>query len=91
LHLERYLIHRRISLDVANKYCNEIIYGLNGRQYYSIGFKNDAGGYELRNQYYKASSSPKDIKTFDIGSKEAVVFEGFFDFLSFISMNKNQH
>jgi hypothetical protein len=91
LALERYLIQRRIPINVAKEYCKEVSYKLNDKEYYSIGFKNDAGGYELRNQYYKASSSPKDIKTFVTGAKEAVVFEGFFDFLSFISTQKNLH
>ena len=87
--LERYLTHRRIPIAIAKEYCKEVSYKLNDKEYYGIGFKNDAGGYELRNQYYKTSSSPKDIKTFDNGAKEAVVFEGFFDFLSFISIQKN--
>jgi hypothetical protein len=89
LALERYLTQRRISVDLAKEYCKEVTYKLNDKKYYSIGFKNDAGGYELRNQYFKASSSPKDITTFDNGVKEAIVFEGFFDFLSFISIEKN--
>ncbi len=91
LALERYLTQRRIPINIAKEYCKEVTYKLNNKEYYSIGFKNDAGGYELRNQYYKASSSPKDIKTFVIGAKGAVVFEGFLDFLSFISIQKNLH
>jgi DNA primase len=89
LALERYLTQRRISIDIAREYCKEITYQINGKDYFGIGFKNDAGGYELRNQYYKSSSSPKDIKTFSFGANEAVVFEGFFDFLSFIVMQRN--
>jgi hypothetical protein len=87
--LERYLSHRRIPIAIGKEYCQEVSYKINDKEYYSIGFKNDAGGYELRNQYYKSSSSPKDIKTFDNGAKEVIVFEGFFDFLSFISIQKN--
>jgi DNA primase len=86
--LERYLHHRKIPISVAQQYCKEVSYKLNDKEYYSIGFKNDAGGYELRNQYHKLSSSPKDIKTLETGAKEAIVFEGFFDFLSFISIKK---
>jgi hypothetical protein len=89
LALERYLTHRRIPIDVAKEYCKEISYQINDKEYFGIGFKNDAGGYELRNQYYKSSSSPKDIKTFAFGANEVVVFEGFFDFLSFIAIQKN--
>ena len=46
-------------------------------------------GFEIRNPYFKASSSPKDITTFKNGSDEAVVFEGFTDFLSFKAIHKN--
>ena len=62
---------------------------MNGKTYYGIGFKNDSGGWEIRNPYFKASSSPKDITTFKNGSDEAVVFEGFTDFLSFQFLHKN--
>jgi DNA primase len=89
LALERYLTHRRIPIEIAKAYCKEVCYKLNDREYIGIGFKNDYGGYELRNQNCKLSSSPKDIKTLDNGAKEAIVFEGFFDFLSFISIQKN--
>ena len=91
LALERYLAQRRIPINVAKEYCKEVTYKLNDKEYYSIGFKNDAGGYELRNQYQKLSTSPKDIKTFVTGAKEAMVFEGFFDFLSLIKIQKNVH
>jgi DNA primase len=87
--LERYLNQRRIPIAVAKDYCREVVYKLNDKNYFGIGFKNNAGGYELRNQYHKFSSAPKDIKTFNTGAKTAMVFEGFFDFLSFISIQKN--
>lgn len=87
--LIRYLEQRHIPTEIAQKYCCEIRYELNGKTYYSIGFKNDSGGWEIRNPYFKASSSPKDITTFKNGSEEAVVFEGFTDFLSFQVLHKN--
>ena len=31
----------------------------------AIGFKNNAGGYELRNEYFKGSSCPKYISYFN--------------------------
>ena len=30
----------------------------------ALGFKNDSGGYELRNEFFKGSNSPKDVTTF---------------------------
>ena len=87
--LLQYLEHRHIPVEIAQKYCSEIRYELNGKTYYGIGFKNDSGGWEIRNPYFKASSSPKDITTFKNGSDEAVVFEGFTDFLSFQVLHKS--
>ncbi len=88
--LLRYLEQRRIPIDIADQFCREVRYELNDKIYYGIGFKNDSGGYEIRNPYFKASSSPKDISTIKIKAKEALVFEGFFDFLSFMVIHKNQ-
>jgi hypothetical protein len=87
--LLRYLEQRHIPLEIARKYCREIRYELNGKTYYGIGFKNDSGGWEIRNPFFKAGSSPKDMTTFKNSSDEAVVFEGFIDFLSFQVLHKN--
>ncbi len=89
--LFRYLQQRRIPLEIAQQFCKEVKYELNGKTFFGIGFKNDSGGYEIRNAYFKGSSSPKDITTFNNIAKEAAVFEGFIDLLSFIAMNQNQH
>ena len=88
--LLRYLQQRRLPVDLVERYCREIKYELNGKEYFGIGFKNNSGGYEIRNPYFKASSSPKDITTFNNGAKDATVFEGFTDFLSFMAIHKNQ-
>lgn len=88
--LFRYLQQRRIPIDLAERFCKEVKYELNGKGYFGIGFKNNSSGYEIRNPYFKASSSPKDITTFDNAAKEAAVFEGFTDFLSFMAIHQNQ-
>jgi hypothetical protein len=84
--LKNYLHERMIPVSVAEQFCREVSYRIGERSYYAIGFKNDAGGYELRNQIVKQSSSPKDITTIDNGAKTVQVFEGFFDFLAYQSM-----
>ncbi len=92
LSLCRYLIQRRIDKSIADKYCHEVHFtnGDEKKMYKAIGFKNNAGGYELRNQYFKGSSSPKYVTYLNHKAKKISVFEGFFDFLSYQSMNKNQ-
>jgi hypothetical protein len=91
LSLVRYLHQRKIPLHTVEQFCKEVHYELNGKNYFEIGFKNNSGDYEIRNPYFKGSSAPKDITTFNHpGAKEACVFEGFTDFLSLLIINKNQ-
>lgn len=82
--LLHYLEVRCIPLQLAQQFCREVRYSLYGKDYYAIGFKNDAGGYELRNPYFKGSSSPKATTFIDNGASEVSVYEGFFSFLSFL-------
>lgn len=87
--LLRYLQQRRIPVDIADRYCREVRYELNGKVYYGIGFRNDSGGFEIRNPYFKASSSPKGITSFNNDAEEVIVFEGFTDFLSFMAIHQH--
>ena len=52
--------------------------------------KNNAGGYELRNEKFKASSSPKDITLLKNDAQNLTVFEGFFNFLSYLTIHQKQ-
>lgn len=81
-----YLKERSINTDIAKQYCSEIHYFIADKSYYAIGFQNDAGGWELRNRYFKGSTTPKNITTINNGSDTAMLFEGFIDFLSYLSM-----
>ncbi|TWI82571.1 toprim domain-containing protein [Chitinophaga japonensis] len=89
--LVHYLGQRRIPVELAQAYCREVQYKLHGKQYYAIGFPNDAGGYELRNPYFKGSSSPKGITFIDHGANQVAVFEGFFNFLSFLTIYQGRN
>jgi DNA primase len=80
--LVQYLAGRKISQAKAVNYVQEAYYSVNGNQYFALAFKNDRGGFELRNKYFKGSTSPKAPTTIS-GHKQAVnIFEGFIDFLS---------
>ncbi len=88
-----YLRKRKIDKSVADKYCYEVVFKVNGkeREFRAIGFKNNAGGYELRNEFFKGSSSPKYVSYFNNNATDKIkVFEGFFDFLSYQTVNQNQ-
>src|SRR5690606_36219848 len=81
---------RKIDIEIARAYCQEIYYRTaNGQTYFAVCFKNDAGGYELRNSYAKRSLLTKEITTIDNGNKDVVLFEGFTDLLSFMTLKKN--
>jgi len=85
--LLQYLKERQIPLSIANKFCKQVCFELYNKKHLAIGFKNDNGGYELRNAYFKGSSTPKEPKLiFQNDAKELSVFEGFFSFLSFLTL-----
>jgi hypothetical protein len=78
------------SLDLASLHCKQVDCELNSKIYTAIGFPNRAGGYELRNQYFKGSSAPKDITFIDNASTDVSVLEGFFDYLSLLVFHQNE-
>ena len=86
--LINYHISRAISPKTANSYLKEVHYRIYDKNYFALGFKNDQGGWELRNKYFKGASSPK-FHTYIIKTRTRSLdlFEGYFDFLSFIELN----
>ena len=79
--LLEYLKNRKVENQTA--FLKEIHYRVNDKNYFGIGFKNDSGGYEIRNKYSKICLGKKDISTIKNGKESLRIFEGFFDFLSF--------
>lgn len=72
----------------------EIDYQLNGKKYFGIGFFNNSGGVEIRNKYSKICLGKKDatlIKNELNISSEILVFEGFFDYLTFRNLEKKEN
>jgi len=99
LHLQKYLTEERcINIEKATPFLRCISYEVRGHHYQAIGFANQSGGYELRdNGTFKGTIAPKDITPiFMDRSRNKVtdkiqpvcVFEGFMDFLSFLSMKE---
>lgn len=84
-----YLHKRNIPHNIASRFCREVDFLLYGKKQTVIGFQNNAGGCELRSLNFKGSSSPKDITFIDNGSKSLAVFEGFFNYLSYRTINQN--
>lgn len=87
--LLNYLKLRKIPIDLAMIYLQEAFYTVKDRHYFSIAFKNNLGGYELRNQNFKNCIAPKYYTSFPVpGNKELNIFEGFFSYLSGLSYYK---
>lgn len=71
------------NVEDQKKWVEEVHYRINDKNYFGIGFKNDSGGYEIRNAYSKICLGKKDSTSINNDSKGVRIFEGFFDFLSF--------
>jgi len=88
--LIHYLESRGIPLYIAQSYLKEVHVHHNGndKSYFALGLKNESGGYEIRNPYFKGCIRPKNI-TFirgEIPKPNGIhIFEGFMDYLSIIT------
>lgn len=81
--LINYIKERGIPYSVGKKYLHEVMTTSKGRNYFTVGFRNNSNGFALRNKYFKGCEGIQDITTFDLENRTAVaIFEGFFDFLS---------
>ena len=87
--LLRYLQERGINIALAKPECKELHFIHNGKPYFAIGFPNVAGGYEVRNRFFKGCIAPKDISHIRQQGEpreKCLVFEGMTDYLSFLTL-----
>ena len=86
--LLRYLQGRGINIELAKRECKELHFTHNGKPYFAIGFPNVAGGYEVRNSFFKGCIAPKDITHIrqEQTKETCYLFEGFMDYLSFLTL-----
>jgi len=87
--LIKYLQERKIDIKIAKDCCSEIHYLVGGKHYFAVGFKNDSGGYELRNKYFKGCTS-KDITSVKHDRDHCQLFEGFMDYLTYLTIKNLQ-
>ena len=84
-----YLQERVINTELAKRECREAHFTNNGKRYFAIAFPNISGGYEIRNRYFKGCIAPKEISHIRQSGKPrsaCYVFEGFMDYLSFLTL-----
>ena len=89
-----YFSSRRIDITIGRMYCREIHYKVEQKHYYGIAFGNLSEGHEVRNPYFKGCIGHKDITllahTFNEWQSGCLVFEGFMDFLAYMTLVKQQ-
>ena len=91
--LIRYAEARGISKEILDHNCQQVHYYLTSdrsRMVTAIGFMNDNGGYSLRSTRTKISNGSfiSTIKGTEDSLGKIFVFEGFFDYLSFLAIRK---
>ena len=78
-----YLSKRELQPSDVSPFLSEVYYRVSEKCFFALGFPNDAGGWELRNPYFKGCFAPKAISTIKgTDSHKLQLFEGFMDFLS---------
>ena len=78
-----YLSERGLQPSDVSPFLSEVYYRISEKCFFALGFPNDAGGWELRNPYFKGCFAPKAITTIKgTDSHKLQLFEGFIDFLS---------
>ena len=78
-----YLSERGLQPSDASPFLSEAYHRVSQKCFFALGFPNDAGGWELRNPYFKGCFAPKAITTIKgTDSHKLQPFEGFMDFLS---------
>lgn len=81
--LLQYLAERGLKKSDVFSFLWEISYKTSDKTFFALGFANDAGGWELRNPYFKGCMAPKSISTIKGKDGQRLqIFEGFMDFLS---------
>lgn len=83
--LKNYLAERAIPASVYELHLREIHYYNHAGDFYALGFKNNSEGYELRSKHFKGCIGRKDVTTLgNPAAAKVLIFEGFFDFLSWM-------
>lgn len=80
-----YLKSRCIPEEIYSKLTKEVHYSFKDtpdKIYSGVGFKNDDGGWEIRNSIHKYATSPKQITTVNDEGHTLNLFEGFINYAS---------
>ena len=91
--LKRYLDSRGIKSPLALQYVKEIHYHNNkhNKNFYAVGMINESQGAVIRTKNFKSNIGKSDITVHSVIATchQVKIFEGIFDFWSYIEMNNN--
>lgn len=87
--LIQYLESRKIPIELAQKYCKEIHYRMNNRNYFAIAVPTE-NGFEIRNKYVKMCLNGKGFSWVLNDKTSLKVFESWSDFLSYLTLFPKQ-
>ncbi|MCU0440421.1 MAG: toprim domain-containing protein [Raineya sp.] len=93
-----YIKERKISEEVAKKYCKEVYWQYEGKDIpkhaFGISLKNESNALEVSNRYGKYSLGAKDITVIKTQNEHAqkngawIIFEGKYDFMAYMTEKK---
>lgn len=87
--LIQYLESRKLPIELVRRYCKEIHYKMNNRNYFAIAFPTE-NGFEIRNKYVKMCLNGKGF-SWVLNHKNSVkLFESWSDFLSYLTLFTKQ-
>jgi hypothetical protein len=93
--LRKYIIHREISIEVAQKWLKQATIRFPyspinpEKEHIVLAWRNDSGGYEFRGGRIKLSNAPKNVTTIKgtENTNKVLLFEGFPDYLTYLTIN----
>jgi len=86
--LTAYLKSRMINLKTAQRFCKEVYFTVGEKQFFGIGNQN-GNGWAIRNKFWKGCSG-QGFSLYRNGHDQLAVFEGIFDLLSYLELEKDQ-
>lgn len=94
--LKAEIARRNLNLAAVQPYLEQITLEdlKTNKRYYGLGMRNDRGGHEIsipnpfKDECYKMVIGPKAVTTISRSISKACVFEGFWDCLTWLAMNR---
>lgn len=87
--LANYVRSRGLEPEEIAPFAKEVHWKNNGKQYFAVGFPNEAGGWVLRSSIFKGNILGGGISIEVLGNLDRIkIFEGWFDFLSYLKLSR---